>query len=197
MPTAKSTPDARTLAELTRTVFGEAMTMDQVFTAVLDEPPLEPRPIAPPAVKMWVGSIGYERYKTTDEFVARLQSAHVERLVDVRELPMSRRRGYGKTALGLALAEGGIEYVHMRGLGNPKKFRDLYKSGRVAEGRRGYQHHLLGERRDALDDLALSVAEKRTALMCVEHDVHVCHRKVIFDALEQELGIAIQRLEIG
>ncbi len=37
---------------------------------------------------------------------------------------MSRRKGYGKTALNEALGTAGIEYVHMRALGNPKSFRD-------------------------------------------------------------------------
>jgi hypothetical protein len=86
----------------------------------------------------WVGSIGYERFKDVDEFVALLRKEGVELLIDVRELPISRRRGYAKTALREALESGGIEYLHMKGLGNPKEIRDLYKSGSVDEGRRLY-----------------------------------------------------------
>ena len=48
-----------------------------------------------------------------------LADAGVERLIDVRELPISRRRGFAKTALGEALAAEGVEYLHMRSLGNP------------------------------------------------------------------------------
>ena len=92
-----------------------------------------------PTETVWVGSIGYERHRHAAEFSALLRDAQVERVIDVRELPISRRRGYAKTALSESLAQEGIEYVHMRGLGNPKPFRDLYKSGRVHEGRAAYE----------------------------------------------------------
>ena len=86
----------------------------------------------------------------------------------MRELAISRRRGYAKTALAEAMAAEGIEYVHMRALGNPKPFRDLYKSGRVHEGRAQYERFLREERRDALDGLVVLLQEKPSALMCVE-----------------------------
>jgi uncharacterized protein (DUF488 family) len=146
---------------------------------------------------LWVGSIGYERYRDNSDFAQRLADAGVERLVDVRELPISRRRGYHKTALGDVLRTVGIEYVHIKALGNPKPFRDLYKSGRAEEGRRLYERHLLTEGRDALDDLVPLLRDKRTALMCVEHDPSVCHRTVIVDALRDELQLDLDVAEIA
>jgi uncharacterized protein (DUF488 family) len=146
---------------------------------------------------LWVGSIGYERYRDNSDFAQRLADAGVERLVDVRELPISRRRGYAKTALGDVLRTVGIEYVHIKALGNPKPFRDLYKSGRAEEGRRLYERHLLSEGRDALDDLVPLLRDKRTALMCVEHDPSVCHRTVIVDALRDELQLDLDVAEIA
>jgi hypothetical protein len=154
---------------LTRALFGEALPMDELFTRVeeVDRGAVTSTPIA--SDTRWIGSIGYELHKDVRDFVRLLRDAGVDRLIDVRELPMSRRPGYGKTALNEALSAAGIEYVHMRALGNPKSFRDLYKSGLVAEGRELYQRHLLGERRFALDDLAdLLSDDKRSALMCVE-----------------------------
>jgi hypothetical protein len=194
--------DSRTFADLTRAVLGRALSVDQVFV-LLDA---QPRSAAgsdisaeqPPASEqLWVGSIGYERYRLNTDFAARLRRARIERLIDVRQLPISRRRGYAKSALGDALAADGIEYVHMRSLGNPKPTRDLYKSGRTAEGRAGYEEYLLNEQRDALDLLAEQLAAKRCALMCVEHDTAVCHRDVIFSALRDELGLALEVDEIG
>jgi uncharacterized protein (DUF488 family) len=85
----------------------------------------------------------------------------------------------------------------MRSLGNPKPFRDLYKSGRAAEGRELYEHHLLNERRAALDDLVVLIREKRCALMCVEHDPATCHRTVIVDALRNELALDLDVAEIS
>lgn len=146
---------------------------------------------------LWVWSVGYERFKDSALFAASLREAGVRRLVDVRELPISRRRGYAKTALRETLAAAGIEYVHVRALGNPKPLRDLYKSGRVEEGRRRYQLHLLDERRPALDELLALLRELPTAIMCVEHDATTCHRSVILDALRDELDIVLEVAEVS
>jgi uncharacterized protein (DUF488 family) len=172
--------------------------MDELFARVDDVPRgvVTSRPITSDA--RWIGSIGYERHKDVRDFVQLLREAGVDRLIDVRELPMSRRRGYGKTALGEALGAAGIEYVHMRALGNPKSFRDLYKSGHVAQGRELYQRHLLGESRFALHDLAnLLSDDKRSALMCVEHDPSTCHRTVILEAMRDELDLDLDIAQLG
>jgi uncharacterized protein (DUF488 family) len=193
--------DPRSFAELTRSVFGEAMSVDQVF-GLLDVEldgggstvPTENSAVV--SDRLWVGSIGYERYRLNTDFVAQVARSGVERLIDVRQLPISRRRGFAKSALSEALAAVGIEYVHMRDLGNPKPTRDLYKSGRAAEGRAGYEHYLLSEQREALSVLAQLLGEKRCTLMCVEHDSTVCHRDVIFDALESEVGLGLEVADI-
>ena len=141
---------------------------------------------------IWVGSVGYENYRDVEAFARMLADAGVERLVDVRELPISRRRGFAKTALSSALGEQGVEYLHLRSMGNPKEFRDLYKSGHVAAGREAYERFLLSERQDELRSLDTLLREKPSALMCIEHDENVCHRQVIFDALRDQVGIELQ-----
>ena len=146
---------------------------------------------------VWVGSIGYERHKDSREFAHLLAEAGVERLVDVRELPISRRRGYAKTALGAVIEEAGMEYVHFKALGNPKPFRDLYKSGRAAEGKQLYEAFLLAERTEALKELSTMITDKRTALMCVEDDPCVCHRTVIIDSLQDSLGLDLEIADLG
>ena len=45
-------------------------------------------------------------------------------------------------ALAAALADAEIEYEHVRALGNPKPYRELYRSGRVDEGVERYRAHL-------------------------------------------------------
>jgi hypothetical protein len=189
MATAATVAGSRPIAELTRAIFGEALTIDEAFALIMGEEFAPVQRPADTASLLWVGSVGYERYKDNGDFAKRLRDAEVERLIDVRQLPISRRRGYAKTALSVAMADVGIEYVHVRSLGNPKPFRDLYKSGRIAEGRECYEQYLLGEQRGALDDLIALLQNKRTALMCVEHDPATCHRTVILDALRDELGL--------
>jgi uncharacterized protein (DUF488 family) len=190
--------DPRTLADLTQVLFGEALSMDELFARVEHVGRGAATSKSIPSDARWIGSIGYECHKDVRDFVQLLRDAGVERLIDVRELPMSRRRGYGKTALSEALSAAGIEYVHMRALGNPKPFRDLYKSGLIAEGRELYQRHLLEECRFALHDLAnLLSDDKRSALMCVEHNPSTCHRTVIIDAMRDELDLNLDVTQLG
>ena len=167
---------------------------------LVESTPADPADIPPPdstTVSIWVGSVGYERYRLVEDFARLLAQAEVERLIDVRELPISRRRGFAKTALAEALAEQGVEYLHLRGMGNPKEFRDLYKSGQVAEGRAGYEQLLIEDRVEDLRELAKTIHEKRSALMCVEHDESICHRQVIFAALQSQLGLDLEIARIG
>jgi hypothetical protein len=185
--------DSRSFAELTRSYFGETLSMAEVFALVAHAEPSQ----AETVVALWVGSVGYECHKDHRAFAQHLSRAGIERVLDVRELPISRRRGYAKSALSRAMAEVGIEYVHLKALGNPKPFRDMYKSGRVEEGRRCFEAHLLTKRRDALRDLVPLLRDKRSALMCVEHDPTTCHRTVILDALREELGLELDVAQIA
>jgi Domain of unknown function DUF488 len=198
-----SSKGEHSLADLTRSLFGETLSLEEVFERVEQAPLGGPTVLVSEATHaqaategIWVGSVGYERHRHAAAFASLLRRVRVERLIDVRELPISRRRGYAKTALSEALAVEGIEYVHMRALGNPKQFRDLYKSGRVREGRAAYERHLLDEHTDALRELVPLLEGRRSVLMCVEHDAAICHRAVIFDALRDELGLQLDVIEV-
>jgi uncharacterized protein (DUF488 family) len=129
-------------------------------------------------------TIGYEQHRTPSTLIDALRAAGVRRLVDVRELPLSRRRGFSKTALAAALDDAAIEYRHVRALGNPKAYRDLYKSGRVSEGEERYRAHLHNGSYPALIELGETLAESPTCLLCFETAHDECHRSVIVDALE-------------
>jgi uncharacterized protein (DUF488 family) len=144
-----------------------------------------------------LASVGYANFTLNTDMAARLRAAGVESLIDVRALASSRRRGFAKTALSSALADRGIEYVHMRALGNPKAGRELYRRGAIEEGRALFERHLLGEQRGALEELARVIAQRRCALMCVEADPALCHRTAIIDALRSELGLALEVTEIS
>jgi uncharacterized protein (DUF488 family) len=139
-------------------------------------------------------TIGYEG-KTPGEMIEQLLRAGIERVADVRELPLSRRRGFSKTSLAGALEEAGIRYEHVRKLGNPKPFRDRYKSGDVEGGAREYRAHLQNGSYPALIELAESLADERTCLLCVERDHETCHRAVIVEAVTARLpAVAVAHL---
>ena len=82
---------------------------------------------------MRIFTIGYEG-ATMDDFLSALKQAGVERVIDVRALPLSRRPGFSKTPLQNALAEAGIEYVHLKALGTPAEGRNAARAGRCIVG---------------------------------------------------------------
>ena len=47
---------------------------------------------------------------TIDAFITRLQAAQVKTVMDVRELPLSRKKGFSKSAFCAALSAHGIAY---------------------------------------------------------------------------------------
>ena len=134
-------------------------------------------------------TIGYEG-ATVGEFLAALQNASVERLIDVRALPLSRRPGFSKTPLKAALHEAGIDYVHLRALGTPADGRAAARAGRHADLRRIYASQL--ELPEAIAQGAIMLelaAEKPSALLCFERDPAVCHRSLLLAAVAPDAGV--------
>ena len=130
-----------------------------------------------------IWTIGYERLLPA-ELVAELQAARVERLIDVRFRPQSRRPGMSKTRLGETLGDHGIAYEHRRPLGTPPDIRWLYKHNRAHEGAPKFREHVENTAAHELDDLAKELGHgPRTALMCLEADPAVCHRRVLTELL--------------
>lgn len=99
-------------------------------------------------------SAGYEG-RDIDSFLASLVGSHISAVADVRLTPISRKKGFSKTRLGEALAEAGIEYMHLRGLGNPKDNREPFWDGRVEVERARFRGLLRSDEAQAhLDRLA-------------------------------------------
>jgi len=187
-------PPTRPTSQLTAAVLGQPLSLAAALE-LIETLPLEPAEGVAGGERqasIWVGSIGYERHKSVDDFARLLANAGIELLVDVREMPISRRRGFAKSALAAALTAHSVEYVHARSMGNPKAFRDLYKSGKISEGRAAFEDLLTNNRIAELRELSQTIQKKRSALMCVEDDEDVCHRQVIFDALRTEVGLDLE-----
>ena len=139
-----------------------------------------------------IWTIGYERLLPA-ELVAELEAAGVERLIDVRYRPQSRRPGMSKTRLGELLGGHGIAYESRTALGTPPDIRFHYKSGQPADGAPLFRNHIETHAAHELDDLAAELDDgPRTALMCLEADPAVCHRRVLTDLLSARLpGLTI------
>jgi uncharacterized protein (DUF488 family) len=138
---------------------------------------------------MRIFTIGYEG-ATVAEFIAALQGAGVERIIDVRALPLSRRPGFSKSPLRAALEEAGIEYVHLKALGTPAEGRAAARAGRHEDLKRIYAGQL--ELPEAMVQSAQMVElalEKPSALLCMEREPAHCHRTLLLDAVAAEADV--------
>ena len=128
---------------------------------------------------MKIFTIGYEG-ATMADFLAALTAAGVERVIDVRALPLSRRPGFSKSTLAASLAEVGIGYVHLKALGTPKPGRDAAKKGDRATLEKVYAGQLnLPEAQAQAAQMLELAAEKPSALLCFERDPAICHRTLL------------------
>jgi uncharacterized protein (DUF488 family) len=139
-------------------------------------------------------SVGYEG-RTIDDFVTELVRAGVQTVADVRLNAISRKAGFSKTRLREALAAAGIDYRHMRSLGNAKENRLPFWDGRVEEGRRAFRERLQSpEAESSLDELSLLVRDQVVAVLCFETDAEKCHRKVIIDEVAGATEVPVAAL---
>lgn len=138
---------------------------------------------------MRIFTIGYES-ATVAEFIAALQSAGVKRIIDIRAVPNSRRPGFSKTPLRNALAEEGIDYVHLRALGTPADGRAAARAGRHEDLERIYAGQLeLPEAIAQGAQMAELAKDEPSALLCYERDPSGCHRTLLLDAVAPEAEV--------
>ena len=134
---------------------------------------------------MRIFTIGYEA-ATVADVLAALRSAGVTRVIDVRALPLSRRPGFSKSPLRAELAGAGIDYVHLKALGTPKRGRDAAKKGDVATLTAVYDEQLaLPEAQAQAAHMLDLAAERPSALLCFERDPCHCHRTLLLAAMGQ------------
>ena len=140
-------------------------------------------------MKLRIFTIGYEG-ATVGEFLAALQVAGVERVIDVRALPLSRRPGFSKTPLSGALEEAGIEYVHLKALGTPGEGRAAARAGRHEDLKRIYAGQLeLPEAMAQSAQMLDLAAEKPSALLCMEREPAHCHRTLLLSAVAPDAAV--------
>lgn len=135
-----------------------------------------------PSATVELLTAGYEG-EDQDGFIAKLKAAKVEVLVDTREIPLSRKRGFSKNGLAERLASEGIEYRHFKELGTLKSWRTEYYAdkdwGKLADR---YSEGLSGLSASLKEVYDLS-SERRICLFCFEADHNRCHRSILAEHL--------------
>ncbi len=131
-------------------------------------------------------SIGHGA-RAIETFLELLQGAGIERLVDVRTAPGSRKHPqFGRDALADSVEAQGIDYAWQgKALGGFR--RALPDSRHVSlrsAGFRGYADHMETEEfRAAVEHLIDTSRGTTTAIMCAESLWWRCHRRMLSDAL--------------
>lgn len=122
-----------------------------------------------------------------EELIALLRNAGVERLVDVRAFPASRRHPhFARAALERTLPEAGVAYVwEGTALGGRRRpSRDSPNIALRNASFRAYADHMMGPAyQAALEQLIAGARDHATAIMCAERLPWHCHRYLISDTL--------------
>lgn len=136
---------------------------------------------------------GYEGH-TIEAFIARLMGAGVNTIVDVRAMPISRKRGFSKTTFANALHAAGLVYSHFPAMGCPRPVRDRYKAdGDWKAYTTGFLEYL-AQQADPVVELAHIAQSTTCCLVCFEADFNRCHRLFVARAMARAAPLRVVHL---
>lgn len=143
-----------------------------------------------------VNTIGYEG-SNIEDFVATLMMKNISILIDIRDRPLSRKKGFSKNGLAEALRSQGIEYIHLKGLGDPKEGRDAARNGDYDTFETVFNNHMKTDVAQYDLNQAIEIAtNKRSCFLCFERDPKCCHRNIVVKQLIERTGQSIEHLGV-
>ncbi len=134
-----------------------------------------------------VFTIGYEG-REIDEFISRLKRFHITRLIDIREIPLSRKKGFSKSALKKRMEAENIEYIHIRSLGSPSTLRHQLKEDHDYDQFFSSFQTYLANNRPSLLEAYEYLQDGLACLMCFERMPERCHRSVVAQKIKEHDG---------
>lgn len=140
-------------------------------------------------------TIGYTGFSIGD-FAAVLQSHGVDCLIDIRELPLSRKSGFSKSSLRDTLERLSIDYLHFRELGSPRVLRHAVRADAdYSSFFRGMRKHLATDRAEsAIEQVVQRMRRQRCCLKCCCADWSFCHRRAVVAAIGRKLAISFSHI---
>ncbi|HNP73617.1 MAG TPA: DUF488 domain-containing protein [Kouleothrix sp.] len=134
---------------------------------------------------------GYQGH-SIETFLDLLAGHGVAHVIDVRQLPFSRKPDFSKKRLAAHLAAASIGYTHLVALGTPKPLRDEVRRSHDFPAFFAAMDALVAAQPEALAE-ALAIARAQpSALLCFEANPHECHRLSVASALERIAGAALE-----
>lgn len=142
-------------------------------------------------------TIGYEG-ADVGPFIDTLAEAGVSHVIDIRDVPASRKRGFSKNTLSAALSESGIGYTHLKPLGDPKPGREAMRSGNYRVFLEIYNEHVAQPAAQACLREAVAIAvEQPAVLLCYERDPKHCHRTLVADMITDLTSLSVRHLGVS
>ena len=161
------------------------------FTVNSRKRQLAARPVAPLAVY----TAGYEGQQV-DGFLNLLMRTGIQRLLDVRHNPVSRRYGFHKTTLARLCKSLEIEYIHCPELGILPVLRQTLKTPADYEFLfTTYEAELFADKAVAVGEVSKLVQAKPSVLVCMEANPQMCHRSRLATAICGKTHLPIRHLE--
>ena len=130
------------------------------------------------------------------EFLDILKAHHVSQIVDVRAIPRSRTNPqFNREVLAESLAQAGVQYTHMPGLGGLRKAKaDSTNNAWRNASFRGFADYMqTPEFEKNIEELLILARQERIAVMCAEAVHWRCHRSLIADAVTVR-GVPIEHI---
>ncbi|MFS8047595.1 DUF488 family protein [Rhizobium sp. BR 314] len=133
-------------------------------------------------------TIGHSN-RSLPAFLGLLREAEVERVIDIRKIPMSRANPqFNKDTLSTALADVQISYEHVAALGglrgSAKTFPTAMNGLWTNESFHNYADYALtAPFQEGLRHLLEEGHKQRSAIMCSEAVWWRCHRRIVADYL--------------
>lgn len=143
-----------------------------------------------------VYTIGYEGAEIAP-FLKTLQACGIQRVIDIRDVPVSRKPGFSKGSLGTALTAQGISYSHFKPLGDPKAGRDAMRRGDYPAFVEIYHAHLALEAGQRALQEAIELALRETSvLLCFERKPKECHRTIVANEMRKRENFEVRNLGV-
>lgn len=140
-------------------------------------------------------TVGYEGIDI-DSFLEHLESNGIDCLLDVREIPLSRKKGFSKTKLSERLSQQNIHYIHFKELGSPKPIREELKTNRNYSTFFKKMDRYLNKKKEVIEKAYDYVVNNTCCLLCFEHLAATCHRKIVARKIKERDGNGLQIINI-
>jgi len=140
-------------------------------------------------------TIGYEGMNL-DGFIGQLKKFAIDCLIDVREIPISRKRGFSKSELAQRLGQENIDYLHLKQLGSPKPIRQKLKINRDYSTFFKKMDIYLANKKEAIENAYSYVIDNTCCLMCFESFAERCHRKIVARKIRERDGKGLKIKDI-